>query len=221
MAAITLISTIRFIPLAPWLLDLYSAMIEKVDYNLVTKRDKWYNRRKKGDVMRRYLPVALLLTLLLAAFAYWYYAPVMTIQKIGEGIAKGDKYTLQEAIDFEKLRANMKSQLKSSLAKEEFASDNPFGAVAAAFATKLIDGMVDAFITPDTLIVKDEKKRRQAQETLQSAQIVQRDLDRAKVRIVDDEGAEYYGILERYGLRYRLTDVIIPESKKREVLKKR
>ncbi|MRI59067.1 MAG: hypothetical protein C6H99_06145 [Epsilonproteobacteria bacterium] len=170
--------------------------------------------------MRRYLPVALLLTLLFAAFAYWYYAPVMTIQKIGEGIAKGDKYTLQEAIDFEKLRANMKSQLKSSLAKEEFASDNPFGAVAAAFATKLIDGMVDAFVTPETLIQKDEKKRQKAQEILQSAQIVQRGIDRAKVRVVDDNGDEYFGILERYGLRYRLTDVTIPDAKKEEVLKR-
>ncbi len=169
--------------------------------------------------MKKYY--AILLLLLLGIIGYWYYAPTMTLQKIEEGITKKDRYLLQEAIDFEKLRSNLKSQLKSKLSDEKLTTNNPLGTIAVAFATKVIDGMVDTMVTPDALITKDEKKLQKAKEVLQSAQIVDRSLDRVTVRVIDRDGSEYYGILQRYGMQYRLTDIRIPESKTKDIFEKK
>ena len=79
--------------------------------------------------------------------------PYFTVSAIKTGIVEQDSEKLSENIDFPTLRQNLKDQLNAAMMKNAATElqDDPFAALAAGLATKVVDGIVDSFVTPSGL----------------------------------------------------------------------
>ena len=72
------------------------------------------------------------------------------MNSIKVAVETGDSEKLSEDINFPLVRQNLKEQLSAAMAtnaRDEL-SDNPFAALAIAFSDKLVEGMLDTFVTP-------------------------------------------------------------------------
>lgn len=78
--------------------------------------------------------------------------PFIALHNLSAALQDHDAQRLEETVDFPVLRENIKSQLNASMGKElGDLKDNPFGLLAAGFAATMVDGLVDAFLTPSGL----------------------------------------------------------------------
>lgn len=73
--------------------------------------------------------------------------PYMTLKRLGTALAARDSATIIECVDFERLRANTKQQLRLSSG----APDSPFAAVASSIVSSASDALVDTLVTPQGL----------------------------------------------------------------------
>ena len=166
---------------------------------------------------------AIILALFVAAAGYWYYAPQMTIDKIRTALVTKDKALLEEAVDFEKLRKNIKEQLKADLAQEMMdadAQENPFAALGLAFATKFLDPLIDGLVNPDTILKNLDKNETKAKIEKIDVEFTDREMDRVYGVVIDDEEGQKLRItLERYGITYRLTDIELPKGSSKQLKK--
>lgn len=105
--------------------------------------------------MRRLLTVLLLILPLAVAYAVW---PVHTALEIREAIIAGDSATLNRKVDWDALRAS----LKSSISPETLArlSEDPnapkpslWQRIKAAVAPSMAEGVIDRYVTPENLPV--------------------------------------------------------------------
>ncbi|NPA56339.1 MAG: DUF2939 domain-containing protein [Epsilonproteobacteria bacterium] len=165
--------------------------------------------------MKRVIPFIVFLTIIGSVVGYWYYAPLETFNKIQTGLKEGDRFLLEEAIDFERLRANLKTQLKSQmmrkLMEDEGGEQNQFAVLGAAFGVKLADTLVDSFVTPEALIsIYKENGEEGIDDT--NITIRNRGIDRVIATVTDKDGEKVDIVLERYGVGYRVVNVLLPED---------
>ncbi len=87
---------------------------------------------------------------LVALLGYAAVGPLITIHQIKSAIEQQDSEKLSEYVDFPTLRTNLKEQLNSEVMKQAATQlkDNPFLALGLAFSPKLVEGIVDSFVTP-------------------------------------------------------------------------
>lgn len=95
---------------------------------------------------------ALLALVLLAGVGVGWYAlsPWVALDALGDAIESGDEERLAARVDFPLLRDNLKQQIRERMmrgAADEL-DEHPLGALALGFASTLVDGLVDAFVTP-------------------------------------------------------------------------
>jgi hypothetical protein len=135
-------------------------------------------------------------------------------------IKSGDSAALEDHIDFLRLREDMKAQLNAAMLMSEL-KDNPFSGLALALAPKLIDGMVDSFITPQAMasFTRGKKPSIQAVNTADAqstgdvfanARVTRDGLDRFSVWVPNDHGEEVRFVFHRYGFSWKLTSISIP-----------
>jgi len=101
--------------------------------------------------MRRGLAVVVLLVV--AAAVWFVVSPILAVRGLGDAIERADASALEERVDFPTVRQGMKDQINAEMLRRSGvdAADNPLGAFAIGIASKLTDGMVDAFVTPSGL----------------------------------------------------------------------
>lgn len=89
----------------------------------------------------------------LALIGYVAAGPFLAMKGIAEGIAKKDSEKLSSHVDFPLLRQNLKEQMNAAMMKnmKDDLKENPFSGLAMAFMPKLIDTMVDGYVTPSGL----------------------------------------------------------------------
>lgn len=87
------------------------------------------------------------------AVAWFVLSPILAVRGLGEAIEQADAEALEERVDFPSVRQGMKDQINAEMLRRSGidAADNPLGAFAIGIASKLADGMVDAFVTPSGL----------------------------------------------------------------------
>ncbi|MGA1372860.1 MAG: DUF2939 domain-containing protein [Pseudomonadales bacterium] len=95
------------------------------------------------------LPVTLLLLL-----GIWlFFTPYLTANAMRTAAEEGNGAKLSGYVDFpalkESLKASFNAKLASQVAKE--ADSNPFSALGAAMAAALVNPMIDALVTPESL----------------------------------------------------------------------
>jgi len=167
--------------------------------------------------------------LLLAVALYYYAAPHLAVLGLREAILKGDSVELGDRVDFARVRQSIKDQLNATVlekSSEELAS-NPFGALAMGLASKLVEGMVDSYVTatglaalakgrkPETDATAPESSAsstslQQRVEPFANARLSRESLDRFSVWVPTDTGKETRFVFRRYGLSWKLTEVLLP-----------
>lgn len=163
---------------------------------------------------------------IILAVAYFYASPYLAIRNLKQGIQNGDHELLSEYIDFPMLRQNIKEQLNASMMQQatESVKSNPFGLLGAAIAPKLIENLVDSYVTPSGLkkILAGEKVTSQITnptppsgmndviKIFENAMYGFDSLGKFSIRVKNKENEETRFVLTRSGLDWRLTNIILP-----------
>lgn len=155
--------------------------------------------------------------------------PFITIHNIKSGVEQQDSEKLTENIDFPTLRSNLKEQFNAFVMKNAASElqDNPFAALAMGFASKMVEGMVDSFITPSGLrSVIDGKNPKQAKGSGNLSQEPNRQqpglfkdarytfdsVKKCSVWVKNDKGGEIRFVLLRDGLSWKLSNIVFSED---------
>lgn len=163
---------------------------------------------------------------LVSVGAFYYFSPYVALQGLQTAIAEADAAALDERVDFPQLRENLKAQLNAVMLKETSSEleDNPFAALALGFASTMVDGVVDAFVTPSGLANLSKGNRpapgtggpplsdspTSSDELFEDARLTRDSFDRFSLWVSDDEGGEIQFVFRRSGLGWRLTSIFIP-----------
>ena len=159
--------------------------------------------------------------------AYLAAGPFITMNSIRNAVESGDSEQLSEDIDFVSVRRNLKEQFSAAMAANatDELSDNPFAAMALAFSDKLIEGMLDTFVTPSGIaslisgsnpLKEDDSDRTEIDPKQQLAELWDKSsfgfdaTDRFSIWVTNDEGEEVRVVMRRQGLKWRLTNILIP-----------
>ncbi len=154
--------------------------------------------------------------------------PFFTVSSIKTAIVEKDSEQLSENVDFPIFRQNLKKQFNTAMMKSVGAEfqNNPFAAIAAGFATNMVDGVVDSFITPSGLAMLMEGKKpslsrsrrgnpsntdqANRDDLFKDARYSYDSLNRFSIYVPSDTGEEIRFILQRDGLSWKLVDIIVP-----------
>lgn len=79
--------------------------------------------------------------------------PLIALHEIKIGLQEQDSARLEANIDFPRLRTNLKEQLNAVVVRQAATDlkDNPFAALGMTIASKLVDSVIDSFVTPSGL----------------------------------------------------------------------
>lgn len=167
--------------------------------------------------------------LLVALAGYVIAGPYLTVSEIKAGIVEKDSEKLSENIEFPTLRQNLKEQMNAAMMKNAATElkDNPFAAFGAALATKMVDGIVDSFVTPSGLasVMKGKKPSKQNSEsTSTNEKPKEEDLfknarysydshSKFSIWVPNEKGEEARFVLKRDGISWKLVNLVIPMDK--------
>ena len=150
--------------------------------------------------------------------------PHLTISAIKTAIVEQDSEKLSENIDFPTLRQNMKDQFNAAMMKNVVTEleGNPFAALAVGFATKMVDGFVDSFVTPSGLSTLMEGKKPSENggrgskvppdrdSLFKNARYSYDSTSKFSAWVPNDEGEEARFVFRRDGLTWKLANIVIP-----------
>jgi len=152
--------------------------------------------------------------------------PFLTLYLIKESIEEKNSTKLSKNIYFPELKSNIKVQINSSLSKsisEKF-NDNPIKFLAKGLGDIFIDEVLDVFLTPDGLerlingenpssIIKNKEKSNKNDDQIklfESFEFKYQSLNRFIVFINTKNGKVIMLHLDRFGLRWKLVNIILP-----------
>ncbi len=159
--------------------------------------------------------------------AYAAAGPFITLYQIKAALQAKDAPRLAHYIDFPELRTNLKEQINTLILNKLPAGveDNPFGAMGLALAATLVDGLVDGYVTPsglatllsgklpDLLGAQPQADTSAAQPPTTAPAGTQYSFESARqfsVRVQVGNQRAIRLVLERTGLTWKLTNIILP-----------
>lgn len=180
--------------------------------------------------MKKIIPLTLLAVLALAAGFWLYTGPQRALRDIKVAADAGDVEGIRERVDVPAVKESLKEQLSAlmmkKLASDKDMQDNPFGKLGMLFAGKMVEGMVDAAVTPTHLAAllkgnraaafgKEDAAAPAAGESLDSKADLEgsyNSLDRYTLRLLDKATHKPAVALtmHRDGLSWRLTSIQLP-----------
>jgi len=174
--------------------------------------------------MKKIVGIVLLMVVAVGIFAAA--GPYIALYQIRSGVEKSDSEKIAAYVDFPALRTNLKEQLRAQMLKKESLKmkENPFDALAKGLASKMAEGMVDSFVTPEGLTKLlqgkkqgQERKSDSSSESLepkgnpfQDADCNYDSINKFSVRVKDDKNREIRFILTRAGFSWKLSNIILP-----------
>lgn len=169
--------------------------------------------------------ISLLLFLVLVS-TYLGLGPFLALYSIKESIEAKDSNQLSKNIYFPELRANLKDQINLSFSDSinKRLNDNPLRFLAEGLADIVVDETLDVFLTPDGLgrlmdgedpssIIRNNKKSEKKDsgiEVLESIEFKYQSMNRFIVFINTVNKKQIRLHLDRFGIRWKLVNVILP-----------
>jgi Protein of unknown function (DUF2939) len=168
---------------------------------------------------------ALLAILLLALLAYVAAGPYLTVRAIRVALRANDATALADNVDFPTLRASLKAQLEDRFARrvDPELPSSLIGNIGLSMASSVIDGAVDAMVTPLGLgaLMQGRVLWSRFDDALGGSRLPERpplqDLryryespSRFTATTRTASGAPVVLVLTRHGLRWRLSDLQLP-----------
>lgn len=176
--------------------------------------------------------IALALAVLVAIAGYVVAGPYLTVRAIRAAIEEQDASALSRQVDFPALRASLKAQLLDAMVRGAGADvqENVLGAFALTMASGLVNGTVDAMVTPTGLagVMEGRKVWRNTRDSftrpatdaqgqpaappapLHDAKYRYESTSRFTATVVDESGKPLVFVLRRDGLRWKLADIRLP-----------
>jgi hypothetical protein len=156
--------------------------------------------------------------------------PLIALHEINIGLQEQDSARLEAYIDFPKLRTNLKEQLYAVVVRQAATDlrDNPFAALGMTIASKLVDSVIDSFVTPSGLANLAAGRTAMADQTVNPTSSTQAPVRGHSSLLFEDAHYSYDGlntfsvlvggqdpdrvrfVLSREGLSWKLTNIIIP-----------
>ena len=133
--------------------------------------------------MKKYIVASTILGIFILLYLVF---PYYSVYKLFLSLKEGDRYKLESCINFDSVRSSLKEQINAKMMEElvndKELQDNPFAGLAVMLVPKLVDYMLDAYLTPSgiaTLIRKGklENKIDELQESAPSTTEVNEDID--------------------------------------------
>ena len=163
-----------------------------------------------------YVAIAALVVVLLGAG--WYFgSPRWTLHQMQTAAQEKDADKLAGYIDFPALRASLKEQMKAKMAAEmmKVKDDNPFAAMGAAFAVNMIDGMVEALVTPtamrEVFANAPEPKPDEGKIGVRVKNLEMERVGLSEFRLVNQEDKTGSSLIfKRDGLGWKMTEIRVP-----------
>jgi Protein of unknown function (DUF2939) len=156
---------------------------------------------------------------IVALVGYAAVGPVITIYQIKSAVEQQDSEKLSEYIDFPTLRTNLKEQLNSEMMKQAATGlkDNPILALGLALSPKLVESIVDSFVTPSGISNLMAGKQQHAQESsgrqrwepFKNSRYTYDSSSKFSVWVKDDKCEEIRFVLTRDVLSWKLSNIII------------
>lgn len=105
--------------------------------------------------------LVVLALLIVGAGAAWYFlSPAWALRSMVAAAKANDEPTLSSYIDYEALKADLKKDLSARFEAEAKKSDDPTAKMGVAIARSMMDGVINAFVSPAglraTLVTFDE-----------------------------------------------------------------
>jgi hypothetical protein len=174
--------------------------------------------------MKKILISLLLFFILISTFLGL--GPFLTLYSIKESIEEKDSSKLSQNIYFPELRSNLKNQINLSLSDRinKKLNDNPLRFLAEGLADIVVDETLDVFLTPDGLgrlidgedpssIIRNNKKldtEGEGIEVLESIEFKYQSMNRFIVLIETVNKKQIILHLDRFGIKWKLVNVILP-----------
>ena len=175
-------------------------------------------------IMKKILISLLLFFVLVSTFLGL--GPFLTLYSIKESIEEKDSSKLSQNIYFPELRSNLKNQINLSLSDRinKKLNDNPLRFLAEGLADIVVDETLDVFLTPDGLgrlidgedpssIIRNNKKldtEDDGIEVLESIEFKYQSMNRFIVLIETVNKKQIILHLDRFGIKWKLVNVILP-----------
>jgi hypothetical protein len=155
--------------------------------------------------------LALFLVLIAAYVAY----PYVTLWRIGQAFKDKDAVTLDALVDWPRVRETVKSEVLA------LASDTALGpqdlsisgALGSALGAKLVDGIIDGYVSPRGLFrLSDKFDPEKAWQNIGYAFFVSPTQFRVDFRPPDKPSAVFSFLLSMSGLEWKVTNVVLPSD---------
>jgi hypothetical protein len=102
--------------------------------------------------MKKFAAILLVVLCLLTLVGYYGASPYLVIHRLQRAAKTGNTQAISTYVDFPSVRESLKSQFNAKMSSDfGLSKSNGFGKLGAAFASALIDPMVDAFATPQNM----------------------------------------------------------------------
>jgi hypothetical protein len=151
--------------------------------------------------------------------------PFITIDGIRSSVKEKDSDRLSSYIEFDLLKKNLKEQFNTQVLKATSADpdNNPLGMMVAGFASQVVDGLLETYLTPSSiaLLLEGEKPDRykssfsrketthkESSEPLKEYEVKFVSHDRFYVYTKGSHDQEIKIILQRFGLDWKITNII-------------
>lgn len=166
--------------------------------------------------------------IVIALGVYFASGPFITINGIKSSIKEKDSDRLSSYIEFDLLKKNLKEQFNTQMLKATSADkeDNPLGVMVAGFASQVVDGLLDMYLTPSSiaLLLEGEKPdkyrspfnpnkttKKEHSEPLKEYEFKFVSHDRFYVYTKGSHDQEIKIILQRFGLDWKITNIIFDD----------
>lgn len=161
--------------------------------------------------MKRIIQISLALAAIITA--YIAAGPYLTLNNIKASLIENNPAKLAENIDFPLLRQNLKEQINAAMltnASED--TENPFALLAAGLVTVMTEKLVEGLITPNGMAAAFGKENANSKDELfQDAKIDFESISVVSILIPGENNIETRMILQREGITWKLTNVILPD----------
>lgn len=173
------------------------------------------------------LTLVTLITIGLASYIFT--GPYLTVHGIKSSIKENDTDRLSSYVEFDLLRKNLKEQFNAAMMKStgEDTKNNPFAMMMVGVASQLVDGLVDVYVTPSSivLLLDGEKPaytvRSSSMETEPTKEKGSEPLKEYRTKFVSTNRVYVYAkgtqeeeitiVLQRFGLAWKITNIILPD----------
>ena len=168
---------------------------------------------------------------------YYFAAPPAAVTGLRDAILRGDTIEIGDRVDTMRVRQSLKEQVNALILGKSYEklASTPFGSFAIGVASKLMEGMLDSFVSPkglselakgriptgepeppkpasDPSQPEPTEKSQMLDRPFASARIDRESLDRFSAWVPAEDGGEIRFVFRRQDFSWKLTEIILPTS---------